>query len=87
MAVNVIVERDIDDHIAFYKGVIGRVIAIVVRDEDGAITLERDIAVSADNAEDNDLAESVVKAIERKLSEAFPDPNKQEPETKLWVPE
>ena len=86
MSVNVIVERDIDDHIAFYKGVIGRVMALVVRGEDGAITLKRDIAVSADNFEDNELAESVVKTIERKLNEAFPDPNKQEPEVKLWVP-
>jgi hypothetical protein len=29
----------------------------------------------------------VVKTIERKLNEAFPDPNQQVPEAKLWVPE
>jgi len=66
-------------------GVIGRVLALVVVGRDGSITLERDIAVSADNAEDNELAESVVKAIEAKLNEAFPDPNKPEP-SKIWVP-
>jgi len=61
---------------------------VVVKDpETGAITLERDIAVNADNAEDNELAESVVKTVERKLNEEFPDPNKQrEPDVKLWVP-
>ena len=66
--------------------VIGRVLALVVRGTDGAITLERDIAISADNAEDNELAESVVKTIEAKLNEAFPDPNKPKP-SKIWVPE
>jgi len=66
--------------------VIGHVLAMVVRSEDGAITLERAIAVNADNAEDNELAESVVKTVERKLNEAFPDPSKQEP-SKIWVPE
>lgn len=85
MAVNVIVERDIDEHIAFHKGVIGYVIAAVVKQDDGGITLEREVAVHADNVEDNDLAESVVKTIERKLNEAFPDPNQPEP-SKLWVP-
>lgn len=68
------------------ENVIGRVLALVVRGADGSITLERDIAVSADNAADNELAESVVKAIEAKLNEAFPDPNKPEP-SKIWVPE
>jgi len=67
------------------ENVIGRVLALVVRQSDGSVTLERDIAVSADNAEDNELAEATVKAIEEKLNEAFPDPNK--PQTpKLWVP-
>ena len=66
--------------------VIGRVLALVVKGEDGSITLERDIAVSADNAEDNELAEATVKTIEEKLNEAFPDPNKPEP-SKLWVPD
>lgn len=65
--------------------VVGRVLALVVRGADGSITLERDIAVSADDAADNDLAESVVKAIEAKLNEAFPDPN-QPQASKLWVP-
>jgi hypothetical protein len=69
-----------------FLAVIGYVVAAVVKREDGSITLERDIAVNADNAEDNELAESVVKTIERKLNEAFPDPNKQEPEAKIWVP-
>jgi hypothetical protein len=65
--------------------VIGYVIAAVVKQADGGITLEREVAVHADNAEDNGLAESVVKTIERKLNEAFPDPNQPEP-SKLWVP-
>ena len=69
-----------------FKGVIGRVMALVVRGDNGEITLERDIAVSADNFEDNELAESVVKRIERKLNEEFPDPNQPEP-SRLWVPE
>ena len=68
-----------------WEGVIGHVLALVVRGADGSITLERDIAVSADNAEDNELAESVVRTIEAKLNEAFPDPNKPEP-SKIWVP-
>jgi hypothetical protein len=67
------------------RGVIGHVLALVVKNEDGGITLERDISVNADNAEDNQLTESVVKTIEAKLNEAFPDPNK-EPEPKIWVP-
>jgi hypothetical protein len=58
---------------------------LVVKGEDGSITLERDIAVNADNAEDNQLAEATVKAIEVKLNEAFPDPNKPE-QPKIWVP-
>ena len=69
-----------------FRGVIGHVIAAVVKSPDGSITLERDIAVSADNAEDNELAEATVKTIEEKLNEAFPDPNKPEP-SKLWVPD
>lgn len=63
----------------------GYVIAAVVKQNDGGITLEREVAVHADNAEDNELAESVVKTIERKLNEAFPDPSKPEP-SKIWVP-
>ncbi len=70
-----------------FENVIGHVLALVVKDKDGGITLERDIAVNADNAEDNQLAESVVKTIEAKLNEAFPDPNKQPEPSKLWVPE
>lgn len=65
--------------------VIGHVIALVVKQEDGGITLERDIAVNADNFEDNQLAEQVVKDIGAKLNEAFPDPNKPEP-SKIWMP-
>lgn len=68
------------------ENVIGYVIAAVVKHEDGGITLERDIAVNADNPEDNELAESVVKTIEAKLNEAFPDPNRPQP-SKLWIPE
>ena len=66
--------------------VIGYVIAALVKQPDGSITLERAIAVHADNAEDNDLAEHVVKDIQAKLEEIFPDPNKPQP-SKLWVPE
>ena len=65
--------------------VIGHVIALVVKKEYGGITLERDIAVNADNFEDNQLAEQVVKDIGAKLNEAFPDPNKPEP-SKIWMP-
>ena len=67
------------------ENVIGRVLALVVKHPDGGITLERDIAVSADNADDNELAEAVVKTIESKLNEAFSDPSKPEP-PKIWVP-
>jgi hypothetical protein len=67
------------------ENVIGRVLALVVKHYNGSITLERDIAVSADNADDNELAEATVKAIEAKLNEAFPDPNQPQP-SKLWVP-
>lgn len=70
-----------------YENIIGHVIAMVIKGEDGSVTLERLVAVNADTAEDNELAESVVKTIERKLNEAFPDPNQQVPEPKLWVPE
>ena len=72
--------------ISEFEGVVGHVLALVVKGVDGSITLERNIAVNADNAEDNDLAESVVKTIERKWNEVFPDPNKPEP-SRLWVPE
>ena len=73
--------------ISEYANVIGHVVAVVVLDpETSEISLERDIAVNADSFEDNQLAESVVKTIEGKLNEAFPDPNKPEP-SKLWVPE
>lgn len=68
-----------------FIGVIGYVIAAIVKGEDGAVTLERAIAVEADSFEDNQLAETVVKTIEAKLNEAFPDPNKPKP-SKLWVP-
>ena len=70
---------------ACFRNVIGHVVAAVVKGDDGSITLERAIAVNADNDEDNQLAESVVKTIEAKLNEAFPDPNKPEP-SKIWVP-
>jgi hypothetical protein len=80
-------DEDIDTScLSCTENVIGYVIAAVVRQTDGEISLERDIAVHADNAEDNQLAESVVKTIEAKLNEAFPDPNKPEP-SKLWVPD
>ena len=71
-----------------FDGVIGYVIAAVVKAPDtGAITLEREARTFADSGDDNTLAVSVVKTIERKLNEAFPDPNKQEPDVKLWVPD
>ena len=85
MSVAVAVLRAQDDPIGGFENVIGYVIAAVVKQDDGGITLEREIAVHADNAEDNELAESVVKTIERKLNEAFPDPSKPEP-SKIWVP-
>lgn len=68
------------------ENVIGYVIAAVVKHDDGKITLEREISVNTDDVIDNQLAESVVKTIEAKLNEAFPDPNKPEP-SKLWVPD
>jgi hypothetical protein len=85
MAITIGVETSDIDHTKYYDGVIGHVLALVVKGEDGSITLERDIAVNADSAEDNQLAEATVKEIEAKLNEAFPDPNK-EPEPKLWLP-
>ena len=86
-----VLNEDTDDGAEYYTTVfsrpkvIGRVLALVVKHPDGGITLERDIAVNADNADDNELAEATVKAIEAKLNEAFPDPNKPEP-AKLWTP-
>ena len=86
-----VLNEDTDDGVEYYATVfsqpkvIGRVLALVVKHPDGGITLERDIAVNADNADDNELAEATVKAIEAKLNEAFPDPNKPEP-AKLWTP-
>ena len=71
--------------VAEIGGSIGYVIAALSKHADGSITLEREIAVHADNAEDNDLAEHVVKDIQAKLEEIFPDPNKPQP-SKLWVP-
>ena len=85
MSVAVAVLRAQEDPIDGFENVIGYVIAAVVKQADGGITLERAIAVHADTSEDNDLAESVIKTIERKLNEAFPDPNKPEP-SKIWVP-
>jgi hypothetical protein len=87
MSVAVAVLRAQEDPIGGFENVIGYVIAAVVKQSDGGISLEREVAVHADNAEDNELAESVVKTIERKLNEAFPDPNQRVPEAKLWVPE
>ena len=86
MSVAVAVLRAQEDPAGGFENVIGYVIAAVVKHpEDGGVTLEREVAVYADSAEDNELAESVVKTIEAKLNEAFPDPNKPEP-SKLWVP-
>jgi hypothetical protein len=93
MSVKILIEGYTDhplvmSDISAWNNVIGHVIAVVIKNpETGEISLERDIAVNADSFEDNELAEATVKTIERKLNEAFPDPNKQEPETKLWVPE
>ena len=86
MSVSVKIEQN-NDQILAYDNVIGYVLAAVVKGDDGSITLERGISVHADAYEDNELTESVVKTIERKLNEAFPDPNKQEEEPKIWVPE
>ena len=86
MSVAIAVLKAQEEPIYGFENVVGYVIAAVVKQEDGGLTLERDIAVNADNAEDNDLAESVVKRIERKLNEEFPDPNQPEP-SRLWVPE
>ena len=69
----------------WYTGVIGHVLALVIKLPDGQIELIRDIAVNADSFEDNSIAEATVKTIEAKFNEAFPDPNKP-PETKIWVP-
>lgn len=70
-----------------FTDVIGYVLAAVVKNrEDGSVTLERDISVHADNFEDNQLAEQVVKDLQAKFEEIFPDPNKPQP-SKLWVPE
>lgn len=87
MSVAVAVLRDQEDPIESFENVIGYVIAVVVKQPDDAVTLERAIAVYADTPDDNALATSVVKTIEAKLSEAFPDPNQQTPEPKLWMPE
>jgi len=67
------------------ENVIGRVLALVVKGDDGSISLERDLSVNADNFDDNQLAEATVKTLEAKLNESFPNPNKQE-EPKIWVP-
>ena len=90
MSVAVAVLQSQEDPIGGFENVIGYVIAAVVKNPtDGAITLEREIRTYADSADDNSLAESVVKTIERKLNEAFPDPKQAQevPEAKLWVPE
>lgn len=86
MSVAVAVLKAQEEPIGGFENVIGYVIAAVVRHDDGGITLEREIAVHADNAGDNQLAEQVVRDIQAKLEEIFPDPNKPQP-SKLWVPE
>jgi hypothetical protein len=85
MSVAIAVLKAQEEPIGGFENVIGYVIAAVVKHEDGAVTLERGIAVTADNFEDNQLAEATVKKIEAKLNEAFPDRNKPKP-SKLWVP-
>lgn len=85
MAVGIIVEESIDVPILHLIGVIGHVIAAVVKNDDGSITLERDIAVNVDSFEDNELVEHVIKDIEAALNSVFPDPNKPQP-SKIWVP-
>ena len=85
MSVAVSVLKAQDEPVGGFENVIGYVIACVVRQPDGEISLEREIAVHADSGDDNALAESVVKTIEAKLNEAFPDPNQPEP-SKIWVP-
>ena len=86
MSVAVAVLQAQEDPIGGFENVIGYVLAAVVKNPDsGEITLEREIRTCADSADDNSLSESVVKTIEAKLNEAFPDPNKPEP-SKLWVP-
>ena len=87
MSVAIAVLRAQEDPIGGFENVIGYVIAAVVKEPDGAISLEREIAVHADSFEDNQLAESVVKTIEAKLNEAFPDPNKRPEQPLIWTPE
>ena len=84
MSVSIHILGNNDDLV--YGQVIGHVIAAVTKHDDGSITLERDIAVNADNAKDNQLSEATVKTIEAKLNEEFPDPNKQPEQPKIWVP-
>ena len=97
MSVNIEVLKDndlydLDPHqypakslVGGFENVIGYVVAAVVKQADGAVTLEREISVYADSAEDNELAEHVVKDIEAALNSIFPDPNKPVP-SKLWTP-
>ncbi len=87
MSVAIAVLKAQEEPIGGFENVIGYVIAAVVRDPDsGSITLEREIAVHADNAEDNQLAEQVVRDLQEKFEEAFPDPNKPQA-PKIWCPE
>lgn len=86
MSVAIAVLKAQEEPIGGFENVIGYVLACVVRQPDGEISLEREIAVHADSFEDNQLAEATVKTIEAKLNEAFPDPNKQDDQPKIWVP-
>lgn len=85
MSVAIAVLKAQEEPIGSFENVIGYVIAAVVKQSDGAVTLEREISVYADSQEDNDLAEQVVKDIEKALESVFPDPNKSAP-SKLWIP-
>lgn len=68
-----------------HTNVIGHALVYVVKHADDSITLEREFSVNADSYADNELVENVIKDIEFKIGEIFPDPNKPEP-SKLWVP-
>lgn len=78
-----------DGTVSRYDNVIGHVLVMVVKQEDGSVTLEREIAVNADSFEDNQLAEATVKEIEGKFNEFLPKPEfvVYDENPKIWIPE
>lgn len=73
-------------NIQSYKNVVGHVLVAVVKQPDGALSIERDIAVNCDSAEDNETVEQFVKGVERHISDILPEPEKAEEPSKIWVP-